>query len=402
MAFDRSKYKATKVDSLKQQQDKIDAITPKTGDDRVPFHKIENGKNKFRLYPSHHESDSFIYASCKSFVPFEVEDDKTKKKKIIRSPVFNSRVHGSTDKDIVEEYIAHATAHLQEALSATQDSVEQDLLQKKITSLTKYPTSIATQTKWVVYADKYVGGKPVFGRLELPHSAKEKMNDLIIVAEDSDEPIETDPFTDLDTGRAIIVTYDKDEDPKDKYKVAIDYLAAPDKYKITDEQGEFWSQQDTLKSMFTNCYTVKDFQKALDGVQIFDKQNEIGLFEMDSWLDVCEEIAAYYPDEPENGSKPAPTQDEDEDTLPWENEEEGGNQFDAMNRTDLKKFISENELPIKVLKKHTDEDLRTLVREHLDDEPDEEEEEEDTPPPAKSVSNRTSAMRDRLKNNRKK
>ena len=51
-----------------------------------------------------------------------------------------------------------------------------------------------------------------------------------------------------------------------------------------------------------------------------------------------------------------------------DDEEEDGDELDDLDRTGLKKFIKENELDVKVLKKMTDDDIRAKIREAVEDE----------------------------------
>lgn len=58
-----------------------------------------------------------------------------------------------------------------------------------------------------------------------------------------------------------------------------------------------------------------------------------------------------------------------------------GDKFDDMDRTELKQYIAAQKLEVKVLKSHSDDDIRDNIRSAAPAEPEDDEEEDDTPPP---------------------
>lgn len=85
-------------------------------------------------------------------------------------------------------------------------------------------------------------------------------------------------------------------------------------------------------------------------------------------------------EKPKAKGKKAPAKDDDDEE---EEETEEGDEFDEMDRTELKAYIKKNELEITVKKSMTDDDIRELIREAVNDEEEETEEEaeEETPAP---------------------
>lgn len=76
-------------------------------------------------------------------------------------------------------------------------------------------------------------------------------------------------------------------------------------------------------------------------------------------------------------------EEEEETEEPEEEETEEGDEFDEMDRTELKSYIKKNELEITVKKSMTDDDIRELISEAVNDE--EEETEEAPAPKAKAA-----------------
>lgn len=414
MAFDRSKFKATQVATLKEQEAANKTANNNSDNDgRVPFHKIEEGTSKWRIMPAHPDSKSFMQPKQVHWLPQEVTYTKDGKEitEIKRRPIFNSRTHAGTSKDIIEEYINFVTKMVYEEVQ------DQDERKKRLFNLTDWKVGVRGRTTWIVYAQKIEGKAKTLGRLELPGLIKDKMNELAITEDQSDAVIQTDPFTDPDTGKAILITYDKTQkEPAKKYAATLEWRGD---YKLTDGELEELMGADSLESIYKNSYKRKDFERALDGLRIFDEENGYNAFGHDDWLDICEHMDKMYPEE-EEGTEKAPKtskapqstakgvedvdyEEEEEDAahtpdtsskgdLPWED------QLDTLNREALKTFIKDKGLSIKVLQKYTDDDLRDLIREEMAgaEEDEEEAEEPATEAPAAGSGSRLAAMRAKL------
>ena len=99
-------------------------------------------------------------------------------------------------------------------------------------------------------------------------------------------------------------------------------------------------------------------------------------------------------EKPKAKGKKAPAKDDDDDEEeeeeeeeteeePEEEETEEGDEFDEMDRTELKAYIKKNGLEITVKKSMTDDDIRDLIREAVNDEEEETEEEAEEEAPEK-------------------
>jgi hypothetical protein len=94
-------------------------------------------------------------------------------------------------------------------------------------------------------------------------------------------------------------------------------------------------------------------------------------------------------EKPKAKVKKAPAKDDDEEEEeeteeePEEEETEEGDEFDEMDRTELKSYIKKNGLEITVKKSMTDDDIRDLIREAVNDEEEETEEAEEEAPASK-------------------
>lgn len=376
--FDRSKIKPTQMSDLNKQEEEAKKVLPKKFESNRPgivTHKdLEEGLNKIRIFPAHPESlkKTFMYLKVIHFLPAIVDDKDAKKKhpsdkqptKVGKITVFNSKVHGGTPKDIVDEYISFATKVLEDTIKDPKKL--QDKIDKLVGSFARQVNGITAVSAWQMYA-KINGGE--LKRFEISENIREKMKKCSHTS--ADDVIETDPFTDIDEGRLMLLTKltAKGTKPQDMYSVKLDdsfdrqtkmITFAP----LTNEELEEWANKEKLETLLVNSYKKSDFERAYAGLLLFDELNEFGVFEYEPWIEICNEIAAYYPDEEEEGATKAtaaapksPDGEEEEE----EEEEEGLTGLDGMDRTALKGYIRENKLAITPTKAMSDQHLRDLI-----------------------------------------
>lgn len=321
--MDRSRFKPTSTLAMKKSDEQVNtALGRKDRVGRAGFFQLQEGKNYFRLYPPHPGDELFAYPVVKAMVPIYVQDKdqqgspiwtdakKTvpKMRRTVKS-VFNARIHGKEgDRDIVEEYVA-CIRRIAETISNEADRKEYLAPIEGMYIGAKHPKNkmgVNFKETWVCYVnrlDSLDPDKQEFGRLEIGKAIKYRLNELS-ATEDSDDVIETDPFTDPGDGRAIVVTYDKSATrPQDYYKC--EFFTPLLKgasgrirlYPLSDEQLEDFEKQPSLKSLFYQVYGIKDFQIALQGIQILDEEEGYKLLEDDNFLAIVEEIGLQYPEE---------------------------------------------------------------------------------------------------------
>ena len=392
----RSQLKAT---SIKKLQKQVDADNEMVGNSSTEYLNLEDGKTiKIRIFPAHPGQEEFYVAKKCYWLTFNTDDGDTR-----RGTVLDSKVHGGTKWDIVEEYVKWAKKHV---------GNDAEKLEALVGNGPK-SNSLNPQYSWLCYADRVNGDDQLRAKLwEFKKMVRDAMNKLAF-SEDEDEVIEVDPFTDPDEGLPINVTYRKNPNKKkgeNYYEVAFPKKVSA--RPLTDEEIEYFMTLKPLSEVI-NKYGMRDFERALEGLQNFDEDNEIGLFDDDDWLEHLEEIKAQYDaDEEEekpkksakkvvNKDTPAPKkavvedeEDEEDDDTPEDEddaddaEDAEGDEFDDMDRSELKKYISKNGLEISVKKSMSDDDLREAIRAASKDEDasededaaeaDDEEEDDDT------------------------
>ena len=391
----RSRFKPSPIASLRKRVSADDELIGAYAS--AEYLNLEDGKTlKIRIFPPHPDHTDFYIAKKCYWLTIAGNDGEPR-----RAQVLDSRVHGGTKLDLVDEYVKWAKrkwgkdADKMEALVGTGPKSE----------------SLNPQYSWLCYADKVVGEEPLKAKLwEFKKMVRDALNKLAF-SEDEDEAIEVDPFTDPDEGLPVMVKYLKNPNKKkgeNYYEVSFPKKSTA--RPLSDEELEYFAGLRPLEEVLPK-YGLKDFERALDGLQNFDEENEMGLFDDDEWLERVEEVKSQYGDseEPESEEeeeeeetkpvskktaskrKPAPEPEEEDDTEEEEEEEETdteeeeGDEFDEMDRTALKKYIKSNGLRIMIKTSMSDDDLREAIRdvlaksEETEEEEDEDEEEEDAP-----------------------
>ena len=382
----RSQLKAT---SIKRLQKQIDSDNEMVGTgSSTEYLNLEDGKTiKIRIFPGHPGQEDFYIAKKCYWLGFRTDDGEER-----RGTVLDSKVHGGTKYDVVEEYVKYAKKFI---------GNDADKLEALVGTGPK-SNSLNPQYSWLCYADRVNGDDQLRAKLwEFKKMVRDALNKLAF-SEDEDEVIEVDPFTDPDEGLPINVTYRKNPNKKkgeNYYEVAFPKKVSA--RPLTDEEIEYFMSLKPLSEVIGK-YGMRDFERALEGLQNFDEDNEIGLFEDEAWLEHLEEIKAQYDadDEEDEAPKkktavkkttvkkttPAPEEDdEDADEAEGEDEEEDdaeeqendGDEFDDMDRSELKKYISKNGLNVSVKKSMSDDDLREAIRAAAKATDDDEEEEDD-------------------------
>ena len=387
----RSQLKATSIKRLQKQIDEDNAMVG--AQSSTEYLNLEDGKTvKIRIFPGHPGVQDFYVAKKCYWLSFVGDDGETH-----RGTVLDSKVHGGTKFDVVEEYVKWAKKKI---------GGDADKLEALVGNGPK-SNSLNPQYSWLCYADKINGDDQLRAKIwEFKKMVRDAMNKLAF-SEDEDEVIEVDPFTDPDEGLPIMVTYRKN--PNKKKGENFYEVAFPKKVSarpLTDEEIEYFMTLKPLNEILSK-YGMKDFERALEGLQNFDEENEIGLFDDDDWIEHLEEIKAQYDsddseedsaskkktavkkvvkkeytksedDDEEEKDEADDEEEDDEEENDEEENDEDGDEFDSMDRVALKKYITANGLEISVKKSMSDDDLRNAIRaEAKSDDADEAEDEEE-------------------------
>ena len=433
----RSQFKPTSIKKLKKRVDEDNELV---GAQSNEYLNLEDGKTlKIRIFPAHPGVEDFYIPKKCYWLTVAGRDGDPR-----RSTVLDSKVHGGTKWDVVEEYVKYAKKKW------AKDADKLDAL----TGSGQNSNSLNPSYTWLCYADRVQPDEELRAKLwEFKKMVRDALNKLAF-SEDEDDAIEVDPFTDPDEGLPVMVKYMKNPNKKkgeNYYEVSFPKKSTA--RPLTDEELEYFSTLKPLNEVLPK-YGMRDFEKALEGLQNFDEEHEMELFEDDEWLEHLEEIKAQYDgddeteedeklkkkatakktskkvveeededegdddsDDEEEEEKPAPKKksskkvveedddEEEEEEKPKkkpskkvveeeeDDDEEADDEaedndteddgLDDMDRTELKKYIKENDLEVSVKKSMSDDDLREAIREAMsdggDEEGDDDEEEEEKP-----------------------
>ena len=357
--FKRDQFKPTSTKDLKKLKTEEDSIIGSSGSSE--FLEIKDGSNKIRLAPKFPGEKEFYLMVRRTWLPHEKEGGETS-----NIPVLDSIIHGGTKKDIIKEYVEFCKARLDPNKKREKD---------KLALITDWKKGLIPQTVWRAYGWKLVKDEePKFGIFEFKRSVRDEINSISII-EDEDEAIEIDPFTDLEEGCPIIVKYDsKAKKSSDYYKVTLSKHA----YPVDDDMFEEFSKQKPLSQLYRGCYTIEDYKKAVEGLRIFDIDNEIDLIDEPEFKAIMAEVKAQYTqdDDEKSSKKKRQDDDEDEDEKPKKSKK-------VVDDEDENEDYKPSKKSKKVEDEDEDEDERPSKKRSNKDDDDEEDEEK--PKPKKRV-----------------
>lgn len=370
MAFDRNRFQAAKLDVNKKVTDEVEKTFQKQSG-RGDYHSITDGANYFRMMPPHDPNEPSMQAKVVYWLDCKVEevdqDGKPTGKTIVKSrPIFDSRIHGGTPKDIIFEYINYTKKKI---FATIQDKDEKS---KKLAPIQgwrdkagKWNPGILPNQSFVCYATKGDIKPENLGRLELWARDKETLEKLNI-SEKSDEPIITDNFSDPNDGVRFIIT--KGKDSKGSYYT----LITKDNFEATgvrdiEKAWKEWkssqvvpddvliklSEMEPLSKQFKNAYKRNDFERAVEALEMFDIKHNFGTFQDQEFRDIILEIDGYYSVESNTSSPVDETKSAIENTLTLE----------EMNRDQLKQYIKEKGYGFKVVNSMSDDVIRETIYE---------------------------------------
>ncbi|MEM6734462.1 MAG: hypothetical protein AAF620_00190 [Bacteroidota bacterium] len=334
--INREEWKGMTLKNIKEQDDEI-----RNGSSKEP--KIEPGTNKIRFFPAHPgtaERDSYYQKLVVSWLPYIREKDGEEIKS--RRPIKNARHHGAQERDVVEEYIRIATETI---LSDTQLSVKERGALLDV--MTAWETRISPKTTFLSYAKKKEGDKWIRGPIEYKISVLKELDDASLV-DYEDNPDGVDIVSDIKEGCIINIKYNPKANVNDKYKVSVPTNSA---HVLTDDDLAWLKEQKPLTELLFSegVYHQGEFDKAMSGLKMYDKEHNLGIFEEEEFQEIAAELRAMLTEAP-GGSKES-------------RKEEGDKDFEDMNRNELKQWIMDNDLAIRVRRGMTKDDLLDAILE---------------------------------------
>jgi len=294
MSTNRRLFKATTMAALTEQATEVADLVSNSFEG-IPFHTIvDQVTSKFRMYPAHPGEKSFVHKKVVHWLN-TTKNNKDNIPETKRRPVYNGRIHGGLDEDIVEIYIDLAKEIIEEEVT---DSKEKVRLLKVITDGQK---GITAKLGWVGYADHHKNGAVIFGLLDMTNSLKESMENCSVTKEGEDAALVPEPFTDPDTGVIVLVTKNTNLPGNKMYQAK-----TGEELPLTDAQLDYFMEVDTLSKKYTNVYHQGDFEDALEGLTHVDQLLGMQITALDEFQAAVEAIQKQVPPKPVAQTEQAP------------------------------------------------------------------------------------------------
>lgn len=313
--FDRSKFKAAKLSKLRETKEdakKNDVRLLGGGDNggRANFHAVDEGSNEFRLMPPHDYSKTGSYVPCRTAtlecdVPEFKEGKETGKFEKKNKKIFIATQHGNETlrklgKDPIELYIKY----FGEGAGLIDDKDDRTSFLAPIKGWRskdgKWNWGIMPSTTYICYALK----DSKLGRLELWDKWTKDMDKIVASIEEEEKTVlEADPFSDPDEGYPLVIKKEKNDKGKWEYTVERrnpkkrqSWDEFCEENRITDAQLKELYEKESLYDLYVDCYTKRDFDLAVNGLQNFDKKWKRSIFENEDFLAELKEIEAIVPE----------------------------------------------------------------------------------------------------------
>ena len=340
--YDISQLSGTSLDTIQEQNDAIKTPSSK----KREYLSIEDGKNKFRLFPAHPESDVDEdgrnigrYAQARHQVWVKIKD---RDGKLANRSFVNARIHAGQERDLFEVY--HKIA-------------------------TDFQKGIKHQGKFVAYAvniSKKVedGDKPAEegrrGLIEITYGIKKQL-DKISLAEKEEDP--TGACIVSDPNEGVVITVNKDPNAANTEKYSVTQGRKP--FAFAQEDVNWWIEEDSITALlFTDVnYHQGTIKQVLEGIENYDKTNKVGVADTDDFLDAYDELYEALPDAPIYDNDDSSDDDSEDDaeevevksareSAPAKKERKRKKKvtLGEMSKAELKEFIMDNDLDVRVLK----------------------------------------------------
>lgn len=391
--FDRSAFKPTTVSDMREQEEEVKAKLPSKTTRSEIVEPSKEGNNELRIFPKHPGSKRWICPLVVTFLKVGATDDNgnpekddSGKQKIVSKPIFDAVIHGQWDEGMIPQDIIRVYKDMvwKQANAEVPDKEKRKLYMLPVQGSPYNPnhkgapeySGLKQQESHIVYGKL----NNTFNRVKLKTTIKNRLNEISASRDKSNGAIVVDPFTHPDTGRSVLINYIKD---KQNWTTEIDFDPTP----LTDSDLEELMTQKPLEELYTNCYRLKDFQLAMEGLKRFDEESgevlrklgfnaPYGIVATDAFLDIAEELFEYWkkkeddrPVEQSNTATQVQTTPEpmrQPSNPPFEatsQSTDSSDKLSSLSMDGLKAYIKSNNLMIRVLPSYNEDKVRQLIRE---------------------------------------
>jgi len=299
----------------------------------------------------------------------------------VNKRVFISKVHGDSDiPDIVEK------------------KRKQGIIRGYRDKQGKWISGIMPSTSYMTHCIDFENRSNGVTRLEIWEKHMNDIEKLYASFDEEDQPLTIDPFSDPKEGIPLVIEKVKNEKGKFDYIISDkkntsrsgSYLDFVKQFELTSEEIDEVNGSQALTDIYMNVYGKRDFELALSGLQLFESKNNINAFESDTFLDIVESIGVKYEDDQKEETKKAETKkvepkvetkkvtekkvelkadEKKADTKKSDSKKEeissGDDSPYGSTIDELKKYIADNDLGIRVMSRYTFSDIVEMIDEVL-------------------------------------
>jgi len=377
-----------KIREMRQsaKQEEVKYFSSKSSGKNLRPSDLDEGKNYFRIAPSHdpEKNPSPFYPFRSTYLEVELgiddlsswnidkligekslmkqlgieklselsemDDDKVKAKlksilgddfkyKVTKR-LFISTLHGKEgDQDLVEEYIKFVVKKINDEVG------DRDEARKQLSPIFgwrdksgKWNPGITPSTSYVFYAWDWKSSDKNFFKIEIYDKMMDKIEELYVKFDDPDQPLTVDPFSHPTEGIGIII--DKNKNEKGKWDFVIsdvpmtrsfkNYAEFAKYFELGEAQLKQLEEAKPLAEQFgRGVFKRSDFELQLNGLVLFDEKYGFNAFENDDFLETVEQISNQFEEEqtPHNpltgeGKAPEKKKEKVEETETAEEDEE--------------------------------------------------------------------------------
>jgi len=249
--------------------------------------------------PNSPEDISCYFQQCSvHWLPYvKVEDDG--KKKEGNRPVFNARIHGSQKKDIIDEYISRVVAIVRDRTSSKEEMKRQlNPINGYRATDGKWVSGISVSNSWEMYVLSLDSdNESEIHQLSLRASLRNKINEAASDEVDEDDAMGVDPFTDIEEGLPLTIKRDSSKKGGDGWGASIHRREEP--YPLGDDVLESFLGYPSLEERYVGIYNKSHFDRAIEGLELFDQRNDFEVFDSEEFQDLIVELGDLVPEKEE-------------------------------------------------------------------------------------------------------
>lgn len=349
----------------------------------------KDGIYKIRMYPAHPEDKALsIEPKVTYYIP-GLKRKKNEKGDFLKDakgefimeqynrPVFDARVHGQSQFDLVNSFIDIATKQAKAKFGDNKEGLKNALAPIVGNKFSGGTFNGISPTRTYLFYGELIKGDldnetKEFFEFEVGKAIEKGIQSTAAI-ENNNDPLGTDGcFTDPIDGLPMKIIVDSQgskaaNDPSLYYKVSLvkdtvkqminnKMQSIVKDYPISEEELEWFANEVEPLVKYRTVFTRKDLELQLKGLQLFEEEFGFEILSTDEFKDVWNYLDKQFPEVEDNNSNGGENQS---NAAPSSSSDE----FDLMDKAELKSYIQENDLGIKVLPSMTEQQIREMIRE---------------------------------------